>query len=101
MKTQYRPESVYTSYRKENGIRDLKALAKPSKGTFTGSKEQYALMKLLGDLYSYVQNEDKVFAIRYENTFNAIKTRVAQKINNALTVSHQSKNSLYRKKSQE
>lgn len=101
MKTQYRPESVYTSYRKEHGIGDLKALAKPSKGNFTGSKEQHALIKLFGDLYSYVQNEDKVFAVRYENTFNAIKTRVTQKINNALTVSHQSKNSLYRPKSQE
>lgn len=101
MQVQYRPESIYTSYRKQNGIGDLKALTKPSKGTYKGSKEQYALMKLFGDLYSYVQNEDKVFALRYENTFNAIKTRVAQKINNALTVAHQSKNSLYRKKSQE
>lgn len=101
MKTQYRPERVYTSYRKEHGIGDLKTIAKPTKGKFTGNKEQHALMKLFGDLYSYVQNEDKVFAVRYENTFNAIKTRVAQKINNALTVSHQSKNSLYRPKSQE
>lgn len=101
MKTQYRPEIIYTSYRKEHGIGDLKSLAKPTTGTFTGSKEQHALIKLYGDLYSYVQNEDKVFAVRYENTFNAIKTRVAQKINNALTVSHQSKNSLYRAKSQE
>lgn len=101
MKTQYRPEGTYISYRKQHGIGDLKALAKPTKGTFTGNKEQHALMKLFSDLYSYVENEDKVFAVRYENTFNAIKTRVAQKINNALTISHQSKNSLYRPKSQE
>lgn len=100
MKTPYRQEASYVSYRQEHGIGDLKAIAAPSKGTFKGSKEQHARMKLFRDLYSYVQNEDKVFAIRYENTYHAIKTRVAQKINNALTVSHQSKNSLYREKSQ-
>lgn len=100
MRTKYRPEASYESYRSEHGIGDLKAVAKPSKGKFTGTKEQHALMKLYQDLYSYVQNEDKVFAIRYENTFHAIKTRVTQKINNALTPTHQSRNSLYKEKSQ-
>lgn len=100
MRTKYRPEQEYESYRREHGIGDLKSVAKPSKGKFTGTKQQHALIKLFQDLYSYVQNEDKVFAIRYENTFHAIKTRVTQKINNALTPTHQSRNSLYKEKSQ-
>ena len=100
MRTKYRPEESYVSYRKEHGIGDLRAVAKPSSAKFTGTKEQHTLMKLFQDLYSYVENEDKVFAIRYENTFHAIRTRVAQKINNALTAGYQSRNSLYKEKSQ-
>lgn len=100
MRTKYRPEEAYVSYRKEHGIGNLKAIAKPLKAKFTGDKKQHELMKLYQDMYTYVQNEDRVFAIRYENTFHAIKTRVTQKINNALTVSHQSKNTLYKEKSQ-
>lgn len=96
METQYRPEAEYTSYRKEQGIGDLKAYTRPSKGKFTGTK-QYALMKLLHNVYLYVQNEDEVFAIRYENTFNAVKTRVRRKIETALTETHEvDKNHLYK-----
>lgn len=88
METQYRPEEKYTSYRKENGIGDLKSYAKPKVGKFTGEK-QYKLMKLYHDLYSYVENENEVFAIRYENTFNAVKTRIIRKVETALTDEHQ------------
>lgn len=87
METKYRPETEYTSYRKERGIGDLKAYTRPSKDKFTGTN-QYALMKLLHNVYSYVQNENEVFAIRYENTFNAVKTRVRRKIETALTETH-------------
>lgn len=87
METKYRPEAQYTSYRKERGIGDLKAFTRPSKDKFTGTN-QYPLMKLFHDVYSYVQNEDEVFAIRYENTFNAVKTRVRRKIETALTEEH-------------
>ena len=88
MRTKYRPESEYTSYRKEHGIGDLKACAKPVSGRFTGTKEQQRLMKLFHNLYSYVQNEDEVFAIRYENTLNAIITRIQRKIQTALSAEH-------------
>ena len=88
METQYRPESEYISYRKEHAIGDLKKYTRPSKDKFTGTSEQYALMKLLHNVYAYVQNEDEVFAIRYENTFNAIKTRVRRKIETALSDEH-------------
>lgn len=101
METRYRPESDYTSYRKERGIGDLKAYTRPSKNKFTGTN-QYALMKLLHNIYSYVQNEDEVFAIRYENTFNAVKTRVRRKIETALTETHEvNENHLYKDKVQE
>lgn len=100
METKYRPEEQYTSYRKENGIGDLKSYAKPKNGKFTGSR-QHKLMKLYHDLYSYVENENEVFAIRYENTFNAVKTRVRRKIETALTDEHQAdKKHLYRKEVQ-
>lgn len=89
METKYRPETEYTSYRKERGIGDLKAFTSPSKERFTGSKQQGKLMRLFGDIYSYVQNEDEVFAIRYENTFNAVKTRVRRKIETALSETHE------------
>lgn len=96
METRYRPEGEYTSYRKERGIGDLKAYTRPSKDKFTGSN-QYELMKLLHNIYTYVQNEDEVFAIRYENTFNAVKTRVRKKIETALTETHEvNKKHLYR-----
>lgn len=96
METKYRPETEYTSYRKERGIGDLKAYTRPSKDKFTGTN-QYALMKLLHNVYSYVQNEDEVFAIRYENTFNAVKTRVRRKIETALSETHEvNKKHLYR-----
>lgn len=88
METQYRPESEYISYRKERGIGDLKKYTRPSKDKFTGTSEQYSLMKLFHNIYAYVQNEDEVFAIRYENTFNAIKTRVRRKIETALSDEH-------------
>lgn len=91
MKTKYRPEAKYTSWRKEHGIGDIKSSAKPIKGNFTGNK-QYELMRLYNDIYSYTQNEEEVFAIRFENTFNAIKTRVSEKVNTALEDEHQSKN---------
>lgn len=113
METAYRPEKTYTSYRARNGIgdlrgfikplgimfsgnkkkresmspysrRELKKVAKPSKGGFTGTKEQHAIMKLIHDTYSYVQNEDELFAIKYVNTFNAVKQRVRRKIEKAL-----------------
>lgn len=83
METGYRPEEEYTSYRKECGIGDLKSFVTPRKGKFTATN-QYPLMKLFHDVYSYVQNEDEVFALRYENTFNAVKTRVRRKIETAL-----------------
>lgn len=86
METKYRKEEEYTSYRKENGIGDLKSYTKPA-GKYTGNK-QHKLMKLYQDLYSYVQNENEVFAIRYENTFNAVKTRVRRKIETALNDEH-------------
>ena len=89
METTYRPETEYISYRKERGIGDLKAFARPVKGKFTGTKEQHRLMELFGDVYSYVQNEDEVFAIRYENTFYAVKTRVKRKVETALTETHE------------
>lgn len=89
METQYRPESEYTSYRKERGIGDLKKYTRPSKDKFTGTNNQYELMKLFHNIYAYVQNEDEVFAIRYENTFNAVKTRVRRKIETALSKDHQ------------
>lgn len=113
METAYRPEKTYTSYRKRNGIgdltgfmkplgivlsgnknnreamtpyakRDFKKVAKSLKGGFTGTKKQHALMKLIHDTYSYVQNEDELFAIKYVNTFNAVKQRVRRKIEKAL-----------------
>lgn len=100
MDTKYRPEEQYISYRKENGIGDLKSYTKPA-GKYTGNK-QHKLMKLYHDLYSYVENENEVFAIRYENTFNAVKTRVRRKIETALTKNHQAdKKHLYRKEVQE
>ena len=101
METQYRPEAQYTSYRKERGIGDLKAFTRPSKDKFTGTN-QYPLMKLFHDVYSYVQNEDQVFAIRYENTFNAVKTRVRRKIETALSEEHKvNEKHLYREAVQE
>lgn len=89
METQYRPESEYTSYRKENGIGDIKAFTTPSSKKFTGSKKQQEQMNLYHNVYSYVQEQEKVFAVRYEDTFNAIKTRVSKKIETALTENHQ------------
>lgn len=88
METAYRPEEEYTSFRKEHGIGDLKAYTRTSNSRFTGNKQQDATMRLLHNLYSYVQNENEVFAIRYENTFNAIKTRVSRKIEKALSEEH-------------
>ena len=84
MRTKYRPETEYEEYRKQHAIGDLKAFTKPSKDRFTGSKEQHALMKLYSDLYSYVQNEDEVFAMRYEDTFNAIPVRIRKRVDMAL-----------------
>lgn len=101
METKYRPEEQYTSYRKENGIGDLKSYVEPKNSKFTG-KKQYKLMKLYHDLYSYVENENEVFAIRYENTFNAVKTRVRRKIETALSKEHKvDEKHLYRKEVQE
>lgn len=101
METRYRPEEQYTSYRKENGIGDLKSYVKPKNGKFTGNK-QHKLMKLYHDLYSYVENENEVFALRYENTFNAVKTRVRGKIETALSKEHKvDKKHLYREEVQE
>lgn len=82
MRTKYRPESEYESYRKEHGIGDLKNFTRPSR-KFT-AKKQYNLMKLYSDLYSYVQNEDEVFAMRYQDTFNAIPVRIRRKVDLAL-----------------
>lgn len=100
METKYRPEEQYTSYRKENGIGDLKSYVEPKNSKFTG-KKQHKLMKLYHDLYSYVENENEVFAIRYENTFNAVKTRVRRKIETALSKEHKvDEKHLYRKEVQ-
>lgn len=87
METKYRPEEQYTSYRKEHGIGNLKVYTRPSKDKYTGTN-QYPLMKLFHEIYSYVQNENEVFALRYENTFNAVKTRVRRKIETALSETH-------------
>ena len=69
---------------RENPKRNIKSLAKPSKCGFKGTKKQQALMKLYSDLYSYVQNEDEVFAMRYQDTFNAIPIRIRRKVELAL-----------------
>lgn len=102
METQYRPEDEYITYRKANGIGDLKAVARTSKANFTGPKEQHSLMKLFADAYACVQNKDEVFAMSFVNTFHAVKTRIARKIETALSEKHEvSETHLYRKQVQE
>jgi len=95
MRTKYKPEATYISYRKQHGIGDIKAVARPSKDKFTGTKEEYELMKLLSEVYSYVENEDEVFAIRFQNTFNAIRTRIIKKVETALTAEHKTSNAIF------
>lgn len=84
-----RNEKAEKLYRKKMKIRDY---AKPTKGKFTDKIQQLKKLKKLKDLYnnldSYVQNKNEVFAINYENTFKAIKTRVRRKIETALTDEH-------------
>ena len=98
MKTKYRKEKDYVSYRRKHGIGTLKAKARPTKDKFTGSQEDYELMKFYADVYGYVENEDQVFAIRYENTFNAIKHRINEKIELALNPKSKIKNKMYKEK---
>ena len=100
MKTRYRREEDYTSYRKEHGMGSLKAKAKPSSERFTGTREEYELMKLYGKVYHNVENQDIVFAIRYENTYHAVKHRVKERINTALSKTHKTKNKLFKQESQ-
>ena len=85
MKTKYRREEEYVSYRKENHIGTIYSKARPTKGKFTGKPEDYEKMVLFGDLYQYIENEDRVFAIRYENTFLAIQKRIKDRISTALS----------------
>ena len=69
---------------------------------FTGPKEQHSLMKLFADAYACVQNKEEVFAMSFVNTFHAVKTRIARKIETALSDKPEvPENHLYRKQVQE
>lgn len=101
MKTKYRREQEYTSYKEENGIASLKSHAKPSNWQLTGDRKQIEHKKLYKNVYQYVENEDQVFAIRYQNTYRAIIDRVRKKIEIALSSQSQNKNELYQEQFQE
>lgn len=83
MKTKYRPEETYTSYRKKHGISDIKGRTSYSDSQFTGTKEQQQqieMASLYGNLYRYVQDRNETFASIYEDTYFAIETKVKKKV---------------------
>ena len=92
-------------YKKEHSIGRTKARSAPLNKRYTGEKsEREEKLKqrreqiiFYGDVYNYIENQDKVFAIRYENTFHAIKHRVRQKIQLALSDKVDLSNKLYKR----
>lgn len=87
----------FDEYIKRHKLRKSRSHAKSKEYKLKCNKNEKKLMKLYDGLYSYVQNENEVFALRYENTVNSVKTRVRAKIKMALTNEHQvDKKHLYR-----
>ncbi|MGN1311187.1 MAG: HD domain-containing protein [Clostridia bacterium] len=101
MKTKYRREQEYTTYKEENGIARLKSHATTHDCKWKNDKKQIAHKRLYKNVYQYVENEDQVFAIRYQNTYRAIINRVEKKIKIALSSESQSKNEFYQEQFQE
>ena len=91
MKTTYRQEEKYDKYRRKQRIRSLKPHAKTMKGRFVGSKKQRTINELNDSVYKYVENQEEVFAIRYENTFLAIQERVRRRVDKAIAVEPEEK----------
>lgn len=83
MKAIYRPEEQYDSYREEKQIRSLKPHGKTRKGRLIGSKKRREITQLSKSVYKYVENQEEVFAMRYEHTYLAIKERVRKKVETA------------------
>lgn len=83
MKTKYKPEEKYITYRKEHGISDIKGRKSYSGSQYKGPKEQqkqFEMESLCGDLYRYVQDREETFADMYEDTYFAVGTKVRKKI---------------------
>lgn len=80
MKTTYRSEEQYDSYREEKQIRSLKPHAKTRKGRMIGSKKRRAVTQLSRSVYKYVENQEEVFAMRYEHTYLAIEKRIKERV---------------------
>lgn len=83
MKTAYRQEEQYDKYRRKQRIRSLKPHAKTMKGRFVRSEKQRTINELNKSVYKYVENQEEVFAIRYENTFLAVQERIRRKVDKA------------------
>lgn len=84
MKTTYRQEEQYDDYRKKQGIRNLKSCAQTMNGRFISSKKQRAIKELNKSVYKYVENQEEVFALRYENTFLAVQERIRRRVDKAI-----------------
>lgn len=83
MKTKYKPEEKYITYRKKHGISDIKGRKSYIGSQYNGTKEQQKQMEmesLYGDLYRYVQDREETFASMYEDTYFAVETKVRKKI---------------------
>lgn len=84
----YRKPQEYEEYKRRQEIRDVKTSTKRYTSASKRSKVK-AQKELFSNVYEYVQNEGKLFAIKYMNTFGAVETQIRNKVEKALEPKHQ------------
>lgn len=78
----YIEDEEQEEYKIKRGIRSVRH----GKSKFTASSrtKQIAMAELSNSVYHYVLDSGELFAISYENTFNAVEHQIVSKIKNAL-----------------